>query len=131
MFKRVGATFTLIVFTLIVFTLIVAAVAPAPGIEPFPLAGTYTRDAPCKGSGSDRPDLLVTIGKEQIESSLGVCKIVNWKRDGKAIRAHMECRMAGDQVLLGEATFTVRDDTTIEFEDQDHTSDATLYKCTG
>jgi hypothetical protein len=39
--------------------------------------------------------------------------------------------MAGEQVLLGDATFTIRDDRTIEFEDQDHTSDATLHRCTG
>jgi hypothetical protein len=120
-FKRVSA----------IIGLLVATAAAAFGVEPFPLAGTYMRDAPCNGSGSDRPDLLVRIGKDQIESALGVCKIVNWKRDGKAIRAHMECKMAGDQVLLGEATFTVRSETTIDFEDQDHTSDATLHKCTG
>jgi hypothetical protein len=111
--------------------LLIFAATASGAAEPFPLVGTYMRDLPCKGTGADRPDLLVKIGKEQIESQLGVCRIVSWKREGKAIRAQMECKMAGEQVLLGDATFTIRDDRTIEFEDQDHTSDATLHRCTG
>jgi hypothetical protein len=100
--------------------------------EDFPIVGTYTRDIVCKGDGSDRPDLVVRIGREQIESPMGICRILSRKRDGKAILAHVECKIPGsDQPILGDVTFTIRDDKTLDFEDQDHTSDATLHKCSG
>jgi len=95
----------------------------------FPIVGTYMRDIACKGNGSDRPDLLVTITPTRIESPMGSCNILSRKRVGQAISAHLECRVPGDQLILGEVTFTIRDDKTLDFEDQDHTSDATLYRC--
>ena len=100
--------------------------------EDFPIVGSYTRDIACKGNGSDRPDLLVRITRDEIESQMGVCRILNRKREGKAIMAHVACKVPGaEQLILGDVTFTIRDDKTLDFEDQDHTSDATLHKCTG
>ena len=102
---------------------------PILGEDDFPIAGTYMRDMACTGNGSQRPDLLVTITQQRIESPMGNCNILSRKRVGKAISAHVECKVPGDQLILGDVTFTIRDDKTLDFEDQDHTSDATLHRC--
>ena len=107
-------------------------VSPAAVAEDdFPIVGTYLRDIVCTGNGSHRPDLLVTITQTRIESPMGSCNILSRKRAGKAISAHLECKVPGDQLILGDVTFTIRDDKTLDFEDQDHTSDATLHRCPG
>ena len=111
---------------------ILLATANGLAEEDFPIVGTYTRDTACKGNGSDRPDLVVRITRDQIESQMGACRILERRRDGKAIKAHVACTVPGaEQPILGDVTFTIRDDRTLEFEDQDHTSDAILHKCTG
>ena len=102
---------------------------PALAEDDFPIVGTYMRDIACTGNGSDRPDLLVRITQKRIKSPMGSCNILSRKRDGKAITAHVECKVPGDQLILGDVTFTIRDDKTLDFEDQDHTSDATLHQC--
>lgn len=102
---------------------------PALGDDDFPIVGTYMRDMACTGNGSHRPDLLVTITQKRIESPMGSCNILSRKRVGKAISAHIECKIPGDQLILGDVTFTIRDEKTLDFEDQDHTSDATLHRC--
>ena len=78
--------------------------------DDFPIVGTYMRDIACTGNGSQRPDLLVKITQKQIESPMGVCNILSRKRVGKAISAHVECKVPGDQLILGDVTFTVRDE---------------------
>jgi hypothetical protein len=102
---------------------------PVFGEDDFPIAGTYMRDMACTGNGSHRPDLLVTITHKRIESPMGSCNILSRKRVGRAISAHVECKVPGDQLILGDVTFTIRDEKTLDFEDQDHTSDATLHRC--
>jgi len=102
---------------------------PVLGEDDFPIAGTYMRDIACTGNGSHRPDLLVTITHKRIESPMGSCNILSRKRVGPAISAHVECKVPGDQLILGDVTFTIRDEKTLDFEDQDHTSDATLHRC--
>ena len=108
---------------------LVVVATPAAGEDDFPIVGTYWRDNPCQGNGASRADLLVRITQQQIESDMGVCRILNRKRAGKAFLIHVECKIAGGALVLGDVTFTMRDGTTLDFEDQDHTSDATLYKC--
>ena len=106
-----------------------AALTPAVGDDDFPIVGVYTKDEVCRGDGSDRSDLVVTITRNNIQSHLGTCVILNKRRDGKRISVHVECKMAGDLIILGDVTFTVRDDRTLDFDDQDHTSPAVLHKC--
>ena len=108
---------------------ITAALTPALGDDDFPIVGVYTKDEVCRGDGSDRVDLLVKITRKDIQSTLGTCAILNKRREGKRISVHVECKMAGDLVILGDVTFTVRDDRTLDFDDQDHTSPAVLHKC--
>jgi hypothetical protein len=111
---------------LVVLTLVCE---PVLGEDDFPIVGTYMRDIACTGNGSHRPDLLVTITQKRIESPMGTCNILSRKRVGQAISAHVQCKVPGDQLILGEVTFSIRDDKTLDFEDQDHTSDATLHRC--
>jgi hypothetical protein len=110
---------------------IVSITTPAAGEDDFPIVGSYWRDIACQGSGKDRPDLLVRVTHERIESTMGVCTILNRKRAGKTFQLHLECKLPGGQSVLGDVTFTPRDGNTVDFEDQDHTSDATLHKCAG
>jgi hypothetical protein len=102
---------------------------PAAADDGLPIAGTYTKDQPCKGDGSDPADALVTITRDAIESTLGSCTILDANRNGKAISMQVQCKVPGDQIILGDVTFTQRDDNVLDFDDQDHTSPAVLYKC--
>ncbi len=102
---------------------------PVSGKDEFPIAGTYLRDMVCVGNGPPRSDLMVTITPKRIESTMANCNILSHKRVGQTVSAHVECMMPGNQPILGDVTFTIRDDKTLDFEDQDHTSDATLHKC--
>ena len=101
----------------------------AAGENELPIVGIYKKDEACKGDGSDRADLLVKITRREIQSTMGSCSILNQRRDGKAILVHVQCAMPGDLVILGEVTFTPRDDNALDFDDQDHTSPAVLHKC--
>jgi hypothetical protein len=123
------------VFAKLGWALLVVAVT-APGLastagadDDFPLAGTYTKDARCRGETAQREDLRVKITENKIESNMGVCTILHRKRDGRTVEAQIECKVPGDQLILGDVTFTLRDDKTIDFDDQDHTSPAVLYRC--
>jgi len=93
------------------------------------IAGTYTKDQPCKGDGSDPADAMVTITREAIQSALGSCTILDTSQDGKAISMQVECKVPGDQIIQGDVTFTQREANVLDFDDQDHTSPAVLYKC--
>jgi hypothetical protein len=113
--------------------LVATLVASQPVLaeDDFPIVGTYMRDVVCTGDGSQRPDLLVTITPTRIESPMGSCAIRSRKRQGRVFAVHVECKLPGDQLILGDVTFTLKDDKTLQFEDQDHTSDGTLHKCGG
>jgi hypothetical protein len=97
--------------------------------EDFPIIGTYAKDQTCKGDGSDPADLLVKITGKSVESNMGICTILSRKRSGKVFSVQVECKAPGNQVILGDVTFTLRDDSALDFDDQDHTSPAVLYKC--
>jgi hypothetical protein len=105
------------------------ASTPVIGDEDFPIIGTYAKDQVCKGDGTDPADLLVKITTKSIEHNLGICLILGRKRNGKAYLVHVECKAPGNQVILGDVTFAPRDDGALDFDDQDHTSTAVLYKC--
>jgi hypothetical protein len=109
--------------------LAVAASTSVLGEDDFSIIGTYTRDQPCKADGSNPADGLVKITREDIESNMGFCSILHTERDGSTIQAQVACRVPGGQVILGDVTFKMRDDKTVDFDDQDHTSPATLYRC--
>jgi hypothetical protein len=96
--------------------------------DDFPLTGNYTQNVACKGDGSDPELAKVKISPQQIVSNVGVCTILDMKRDGDGFFLHVQCNMTGGP-LMGDITFTPRPDNTVEFVDRDQTYKATLYRC--
>jgi hypothetical protein len=96
--------------------------------DDFPLTGTYMQNVPCKGDGTDPAALRVKITPQEIDSNVGVCTILDTKKDGDSVLAHVECKLAGGP-LVGDITFTPRPDNTVEFVDRDITYKAVLHRC--
>ena len=112
-----------------VLAALAATVTPVFSDDDFPIVGTYTKDEACKGDNARREDLLVRITRQNVESSMASCTILNRRRNGRAFQLHLECKMPGDLTIMGDATFIQRDDNALDFDDQDHTSPAVLHKC--
>jgi hypothetical protein len=96
--------------------------------DDLPIVGTYTENTPCAGAA---PDVMrVKITPRDIDSPiLGLCTILETKRDASKVLVHVECKGPGGAAMLGEVTFTIRGDNTLDFADQDNTYKATLHKC--
>jgi hypothetical protein len=102
------------------------------GEDDFPIVGTYTENVVCKGDSSDANASKVKIGLKEIDSSVfGLCTIMESKRQGSTFSVHVECKGAGGAVMLGDVNFTIKDENTLDFADQDKTYKAVLYKCPG
>jgi hypothetical protein len=112
-----------------ILAVLAATLTPVFSDDDFPIVGTYTKDEACRGDTARREDLLVKITRQNVESSMASCIILNRRRDGRAFQVHLECRMPGDLTVMGDATFIQRDDNALDFDDQDHTSPAVLHKC--
>jgi hypothetical protein len=104
------------------------ALSAAVAADDFPLSGNYTQNVACKGDGSDPQFAKVTISAQEIVSNVGVCTILDTKKDGDSIFAHVECKFPSGP-LMGDITFTPRPDHTVEFVDRDMTYKAILYRC--
>lgn len=111
---------------LAIATALIAGAAYAE--DDFPLTGNYTQNVACKGDGTDLATAKVIISPQEIVSNIGVCTILDTKKDGDSIFAHVECKFAGGP-LMGDITFTLRPDNTVEFVDRDSTYKALLYRC--
>jgi hypothetical protein len=96
--------------------------------DDFPLTGSYTQNVACKGDGTDADSAKVKISPQEIVSNIGVCTILDTKRNGDSLFAHVECKFPSGP-LMGDITFTPRPDNTIEFVDRDATYKAVLYRC--
>ncbi len=105
-----------------------ASAAAAPVQDDFPLTGNYTQNVPCKGDGSDPAELQVKISAQEIDSKVGVCMLLDTKRNGKSINAHVECKFPAGP-LMGDVTFTIQPDSTIKFLDRDQNYRSVLYRC--
>jgi hypothetical protein len=97
--------------------------------DEFPLVGTYTENQPCKADSSDPNVSRVKITPSEIDSVFGLCTILESKREGNTFAVHVDCKGPGGSQMLGDVNFTVREDKTIDFSDQDQTYKAVLYKC--
>ena len=105
-----------------------ASAAAAPVQDDFPLTGNYTQNVPCKGDGTDPAELQVKISAQEIDSKVGVCMLLDTKRNGKSINAHVECKFPAGP-LMGDVTFTIQPDNTIKFLDRDQNYRSVLYRC--
>ena len=95
--------------------------------DDFPLVGTYTENEPCQVA--DVSVSRVRISPTEIDSVFGLCSILDIKHEGNTFRVHVECKGAGGSQMLGDVSFTQRDDNVLDFSDQDQTYKAVLYKC--
>jgi hypothetical protein len=105
-----------------------ARAATPSGQGDFPLIGTYMQNVPCKGDSSDQAALKVTISAQQIVSNVGVCTILENKRDGGSFKLHVECKFPAGP-LVGDLTFTPLPDNTVKFVDRDNTYNTILHRC--
>ncbi len=99
------------------------------GEDEFPLVGIYTENQPCKPGSSDAGVARVTITPKEIDSAFGLCTILQNKREGNTFAIHVECKGPGGSTMLGDVNFTLREDKTVDFSDQDQTYKAVLHKC--
>jgi hypothetical protein len=105
-----------------------AGASAATLAEDFWLLGNYTQNRPCKGDDTDPVEAKVKISTQEIDSKLGVCTYLDSKEEAKSIKLHVECQFAAGP-LMGEITFTMKPNNTIDFVDRDKTYTATLYRC--
>jgi hypothetical protein len=94
----------------------------------FPLTGNYTQNVACKGDGSDPVAVRVKISPQEIVSNVGTCAIIDTSRDGDTFTVRAECKFASGP-LMGNLSFTLRPDKTIDFVDRDGNYKAILHPC--
>ena len=99
------------------------------GEDDFPLVGTYTENQACKTDGSDHGVSRVKIMLRDIDSVFGLCTILSKKREGATFVVLVECKGPGGSQMLSDVNFTLREDKTIDFSDQDQTYKAVLHRC--
>ena len=92
------------------------------------LFGEFTQNVPCKGDGSDLVELKVRISANQIESKIGLCKLLSVTPETGRLNANMECQFPAGP-LIGEVTFTLRTNGSIAVVDRDGNYSAELYRC--
>jgi hypothetical protein len=109
---------------------VAAPAGPVAATNDFPLAGTYMQNMTCRGDSTDQAALKVTISQQQIVSNIGVCTILDNKRDGASYKLHVECKFPAGP-LVGDLTFTPQPDKTVKFVDRDNTYNAVLHRCPG
>ncbi len=96
--------------------------------DDFPLTGDYTQNVPCKGDGTDAREVKVKISPQQIDSKVAVCTFLDTRREGSRIDAHVQCQFPRGP-LMGDVTFKIRPDRSVEFVDRDKNYSAILYRC--
>ena len=92
------------------------------------LLGNFTQNAPCKGDGSDPPELKVRIAVDQIKSKSGICNFLSITPEPNRLKANMECHFPAGP-LIGDVTFTQEANGTIDVVDRDNNYTAILYRC--
>ena len=92
------------------------------------LLGEFTQNTPCKGDGSDPLELRARISADQIESKAGVCEFLDTQSETNRLKAHALCQFPAGP-LIGDFTFTRKNNGTIDFVDRDGTYTAILYRC--
>ena len=100
--------------------------APLQADDAFPITGIYVENRSCNGN-PEGP--RVKISPDAIESDAGKCIILSRRRNGRSIAAQVQCRTGSGEIIVGDVTFTMRDDQTVAISDQDNVYSAVLFKC--
>jgi hypothetical protein len=101
----------------------------APGIDDFPIVGTYVQNRRCRGDGTDPASLLVTILVDEIRYRGGTCLLSDKRRDGDRILVRAACRFRSGSILSGDVTFRMRADRNVEMLDPERNHTTVLYRC--
>ena len=113
----------------VVLAFVASGIAKAAvAADDFPLTGNYTQNVVCKGDGSDPAAAKVVISAQEIVSNVGVCTILDTKKNGDSFTAHVECKFPSGP-LMGNIMLTPKPDNTVDFVDSDMTYKAVLYRC--
>jgi len=96
--------------------------------DDFPFVGDYTQNVPCKGDGTDPASAKVKISAKEIVSNVGPCTILDTKKEGETVTAHVECKFPAGP-LIGDISFTPRPDKDLDFVDRDGNYKAVLHRC--
>jgi hypothetical protein len=123
-----AAMFGAAMFGAAVLIVAVGAGSAIAADDNFPLAGSYTQNVDCKGDGSDPVAVRVKISPQEIVSNVGVCTFIDTAREGDTISARVECKFASGP-LMGNLSFKLLSDHTIEFVDRDGNYKAILHPC--
>jgi hypothetical protein len=111
----------------LLFSYLAPMVLVSLAVENFPLVGSYTENEPCK---ADTPtNARVNIRASEINSPMGLCKILHVNHEGNAFAVNVECNGPAGNQLVATVKFTPRSDETIDFADGDHSYRAVLYRC--
>jgi len=110
------------------FVAVMGAGSATAADDNFPLSGNYTQNVDCKGDGSDPVAVRVKISPQEIVSNVGVCSFIDTGREGDTISARVECKFASGP-LMGNLSFRLLPDHTIEFVDRDGNYKAILHPC--
>lgn len=95
--------------------------------DDFMLIGSYTENEPCTAESPAAS--RATISATEINSPMGLCKILDIKRDGDVFAVHVECSGPAGNQMLGNVTLTLRADHTIDVSDQDGVYKSVLHRC--
>jgi hypothetical protein len=106
----------------------VAANTVAHSAKDFPLTGSYTQNAPCKGDGSDPSERQVKLSPNKIVSHAGVCTFLKVTSEGSVIEAQLQCDFQSGP-LIGDVFFTVQADNSVKFADRNQNYRSILYRC--
>ena len=77
-----------------------------------------------------RPTAKVTISAQEIVSNVGVCTILDTKKDGDSYAEHVECKFPSGP-LMGNITFTPKPGQHRRIRRRDGAYKAVLYRCPG
>ena len=117
-----------IAYLAVLVTVLILAQPALPGDE-IQIEGTYRQEAPCIGNGSDPSLLMVTITPDDIKHGGGECTISDKRYAKKKLTVRATCKFKSRELLASDISFTLRDDKTLGFEDQDKTFSTVLYRC--
>src|SRR5262245_2624710 len=84
----------------------IVATASLAHADDFPLVGSYTENEVC--TASSPTDSRVTITPTEINSPMGLCKVLDVKRNGDTFAVHVECSGPAGNQMLGNVTFALR-----------------------
>lgn len=119
----------LLIISLIAGSAAAPAVAQSADKNQAKLLGTYTQNVQCKGDGSDDGKKLVKIGDKEVDSNFGPCMLSDKQWSGNMLKANAACRSKSGSTVDIQLSFTLKDDSTVDFLEESSQYKSVLYRC--